>query len=184
MRRGQDRLMQALVACICVSGSGLQAAVLNLCWTGANGYTMTGQITLPEAAMAQSVVTQDDVTHFTISGYQSGRLLGTWDMADTGPDTTWFLRFRPETMEFPTGDWFGTENSQGWNANGAVRNCGNPGFGFNAGNYAQDICVDGVYVTDSSIPPATPLLATANPISPDCAGAVPLSKAPKANHSD
>lgn len=125
------RVMQAALACICVQASPAHAIELNLCWTGANGYTMTGRMTLPDAAMAKAVVTKADVTRFKISDYHDGRLLGTWNMADAGPDTTWFLRFHPDTMLFPGGGMFATEESQGWNANGGVTDCGTPGFGFN-----------------------------------------------------
>jgi hypothetical protein len=51
-----------------------------------------------------------------------------------------------------------------------VTNCGKPGFGFNSGNYAQDICVNGTYIQASSIDPATPLTATFPPSCPTAAG--------------
>ncbi|MEJ6396757.1 hypothetical protein [Yoonia sp. 208BN28-4] len=176
--------LPAILLGICVTGAPVAAADLNLCWTGAGGYTMTGRMTVPDAAMRQSVVTQDDVTRFKIAGYLNGRLVGTWNLQDAGPDTTWFLRFDPSTFTFLTGGDFGSRDSQGWNADGAVRNCGNPGFGFNSGNYAQDVCVNGNYITESSIAPETPLMATTDPVTPDCRSVAPLSKSQNGPQSD
>ena len=152
---------------------------LNLCWTGANGYTMTGRMTLPDGAMLKGIVTEADVTDFKISGYREGRFLGSWSAADRRAGATWHLRFDPVAMIFRTGGNFPGTDSQGWNADGEVRNCGNPGFGFNSGNYAQDICLNGAYVSDSSIDPSIPLHATRAPLGPDCESVAATSKSPK-----
>lgn len=154
----------------------VQAETLNFCWTGGGGYTMTGRMTLKAGAMARTVATESDVSAFKIAGYHRGQLLGTWDMAQRNPDTTWHLRFDPLSMQFLTGGSFAGTNSQGWNANGDVDDCGESGFGFNSGNYAQDICVNGSYVAASSIPPETPFHATRSPVSADCGLPAPLSK--------
>ncbi len=154
------------------------AADVNFCWLGANGYSMTGRMQYPDAKQYQAVLTEDDLTRFKIAGYLSGQLIGTWDMAQATPDTTWHLRFDPMGMTFLTGGSFAGTHSQGWNANGDVTDCGNPGFGFNSGNYAQDVCVNGVYVAASSIEPATPFIATLNPVTPDCRGVTMTSKMP------
>ena len=51
------------------------------------------------------------------------------------------------------------------------------GFGFNSGNFAQDICLNGAYVEASSIAPDTPLLATLDPVTPDCRNTAAVSRA-------
>ncbi|SHE31943.1 hypothetical protein SAMN05444339_10136 [Loktanella atrilutea] len=151
------------------------AATLNFCWVGSQGYTMTGRMQIPDAKMKRHLLTEADVTRFKISGYRDGRLLGTWDNSRVAEGDTWHLRFDPATMTFLTGGSFDGPHSQGWNADGNVQNCGSPGFGFNSGNYAQDICVNGTYVHTSSIPPDTPLKATTDPVTPDCAVTIPTS---------
>ena len=155
-----------------------QAAVVNFCWLGANGYTMTGRMEVPDNAMYQAVITEADVTRFKISGYYKRQLIGTWNAAQAKRDTTWHLRFDPMGMTFLTGGVFATTHSQGWNADGDVENCGNPGFGFNSGSYGQDICVNGTYFTASSIAPDTPLVATTQTVTSDCRKTVPTSKMP------
>jgi hypothetical protein len=45
-----------------------QAAELNFCWLGGGGYTMTGRMSLPDAAMFKTILTEDDITGFKISG--------------------------------------------------------------------------------------------------------------------
>lgn len=154
----------------------LNAAVLNLCWTGGSGYTMTGRMELPDSAMRKKLVTENDITGFQITGYRNGVKVGDWNLSQRTPTTTWFLRFQPDTLNFPVGGNFGSLVSQGWNANGNVDDCGNPGFGFNSGNYAQDVCINGKYIRVSSIDPATPLMATYDPVTPDCRVAAPMSK--------
>ena len=154
-----------------------QAAELNFCWLGGGGYTMTGRMSLPDAAMFKTILTEDDITGFKISGYHKGRLLGSWNAADRGPNTTWHLRFDPAGMIFLTGGSFAGFVSQGWNANGNVTDCGAPGFGFNSSNFAQDICLNGAYVEASSIAPDTPLLATLAPVTPECRNTAAVSRA-------
>jgi len=174
--------MQIITICMFAFQAPAHAATLNLCWTGAGGYTMTGRMSLPDAAMRKPTVTQDDLTGFQITGYLKGEKIGHWNMKDRTANTTWLLRFEPKTLNFPVGGDFGSLVSQGWNANGDVTDCGTPGFGFNSGNYAQDVCVNGRFVSESSIDPKTPLVATYDPATPDCRSAAALSKLRK--HDD
>lgn len=168
--------MQAVLACMFAFPQASFAAALNLCWVGGSGYTLTGRMELPDSAMRKPIVTEADVTAFHITGYLNGSKIGSWNLRDLTPDTTWLLRFEPKTLNFPVGGNFGSLVSQGWNANGEVNDCGTPGFGFNSGNYAQDVCINGTYISDSSIDPATPLTATYDPVTPDCQSVAALSK--------
>ena len=152
----------------CLLSSSATAAEFNFCWAGAGGYTMTGRIAFPDDLLDAPIITERDVTAFEITGYEHGVAIGRWSMSDRTPSTTWHLRFDPETLTFPTGGSFPGERSQGWNANGEVTDCGRRGFGFNSGNYAQDICLYGVWIAQSSIPPETPFRATPNAVTPDC----------------
>lgn len=152
------------------------AADLHFCWIGGGGYAMSGRMQVPDAVMSRDLVTEDDVIAFEISGYHNETFLGSWDMRQRDDDTTWHLRFDPAAMLFLTGGSFATTFSQGWNADGNVMNCGNPGFGFNSGNYAQDICVNGAYITESSIDPATPFPVQVGSGVPDCRPSVLSSK--------
>lgn len=144
------------------------ASDYNFCWRGANDYTLTGRMTVPDAALAKDIVTAGDVSRFKIAGYRAGRLIGTWSLEDRTDATTWVLNFDPRTSQFLMGGSFPGNYSQGWNANGDVTDCGNPGFGFNAGNYAQDVCLNGVWIEQSGIDPATPLSAGPDPVTPEC----------------
>ena len=140
---------------------------------------MTGRMSLPDAAMFKTILTETDINGFKISGYHKGQLLGTWDSAQRGPDTTWHLRFDPAGMVFLTGGRFASFASQGWNADGQADNCGTSGFGFNSGDFTQDICVNGSYVEASSVAPDTPLTATLDAVTPDCRNTAAVSKAPR-----
>jgi len=163
-----------LVAGLC---GPAQAAELNFCWKGGGGYTMTGRMSLPDAAMFKTILTEDDISGFKISGYHKGKLLGTWDSTQRSENATWHLRFDPAGMLFLTGGRFASFASQGWNADGDVSNCGAQGFGFNSGSFAQDICLNGSYIENSSIAPDTPLVATLDPVTPDCRNTAAVSRA-------
>ena len=138
---------------------------------------MTGRMSLPDAAMFKTILTEDGITDFKISGYHRGRLLESWNAADRGSNTTWHLRFDPTGMIFLTGGSFAGFASQGWNANGDVTDCGTPSFGLNSGNFAQDIYLNGAYVEASSIAPDTLLLATLDHTTPDCRNTAAISRA-------
>lgn len=172
--------MNRVAAVLVMMASPAQAAQFNFCWSGSNGYTMTGTIGFADALMTRSIVTETEVSLFRIVGFRDGVAIGKWSLNDLTDDTTWHLRFDPRTLTFPTGGSFPGDASQGWNANGDVTDCGPGGFGFNSGNYAQDVCLDGVWISDSSIPPETPLGATPEPVTPDCRRAPLLGKGPGA----
>jgi hypothetical protein len=152
-----------------------QAADFYFCWQGGNGYTMTGQMSINPAALNKPVVTQDDVTLFRIAGYQNGALLGKWDQATRAENDSWLLNYDPARRAFMTPAEMGLGVSQEWNADGTAMDCGVPGFGFNLGNYAQDFCLDGVWVEASGMPPETPFLVSPIPVDPQCRVYVPTS---------
>lgn len=168
--------MQALVVCMFAFAQGATAATLNMCWTGGNGYTMTGRMELPDSAMRKSMVRETDITAFKITGYHNGTRVGSWNLIEKTPTTSWQLYFDPATFTFPTAIDLNRQVSQEWNANGDVDDCGTPGFGFNAGNFAQDVCINGEYIEPSSIDPETTFFATFDPVTPDCRSVAALSK--------
>lgn len=161
----------ALIAC----APPLAAEVRYICWRGAGGYTMTGRMEFPDAVAARGVITEADLTGFHIKGFHFGAPIGSWSLAALTDQTSWLLRYDPERHLFDLGGLLGLY--QAWNANGAVSDCGVPGFGFNAGNGGQDICVDGRFVTESTIPWDTPLVTYDAPQPPDCIGPELLGKA-------
>ncbi|MBE0412003.1 hypothetical protein [Yoonia sp.] len=150
------------------------AADFWFCWIGANDYTMTGEMAIPDAALSKPVITATDVTHFKITGYHAGQFLGTWDIATRTPDDTWVLNFDPATRSFMPGDAPGYGYTQGWNADGTAADCGAGEFGFNSGNYAQDFCIDGVWIEESGVPPNTLFLVSTVPVDPLCRIMAPL----------
>lgn len=168
-------LIPALIAATLAAPA--RAEVVWFCWQGDNGFTMTGRMEFPDALSNFAMITEAQVSAFEITGYLDGRALGSWNMADRGPDTTWYLRYFPAAMEFPVDDMVPGPFDQGWNADGTATDCGNPGFGFNAGNLAQDFCHNGVWIEESGMPPPTPFYAMSMPPkTPDCSGPMMMSK--------
>ncbi|GGL54217.1 hypothetical protein [Wenxinia marina] len=170
-------MIRAALLCLALAPLPAGAAEFEFCWLGASGYTLTGRIAFPDALMVAPMVTEADVTAFEITGYLHGTPIGHWSAEGRAPDSTWHLRFVPATLTFPTGGNFPGDASQGWNADGDVDDCGAEGFGFNSGNYAQDVCLDGAWIADSSIDPTTPLVATTGTVTPECRMPELLSRA-------
>ncbi len=169
----------ALALAATLSATTADAAMVYICWVGANGYTMTGSMDFPDSLADADMITEADVTRFKIAGYFEGQLIGTWDLADRTETTTWYLRYFPREMRFPTNAEVPGLIDQGWNADGTATDCGPGGFGFNAGNYAQDFCLDGVWIEPSGVPPETPFFAQSEaPWTPDCSGPRLLSGMP------
>lgn len=166
--------MKAFVAGLIVLAAPVQAETYHFCWLGSGGYTLTGQMTVGQAFL-RSLVTESEVSAFRVTGYLDGQPIGSWNMADRTPDTTWHLRFDPLSMSFLVGGSFPGVASQGWNADGDVSDCGAGGFGFNSGNYSQDLCLNGKWIEASMIHPATPFLVGTEPVTPDCKVVAPLS---------
>lgn len=155
--------------------SNAHAADFYFCWLGANDYTMTGQMSLTPSAINKPVITQDDVTLFKIAGYLDGTLLGKWDMQTRADEASWMMHFDPARSVFMTPGDVGLGVSQAWNANGDADDCGNPGFGFNLGNYAQDFCLNGQWVEASGMPPETTFFVSPIPVDPQCRVYTPTS---------
>lgn len=146
-----------------------RAATIWICWQGDNGYTMSGRMEFPDALLTARIITEADVTAFQITGYKDGIPLGSWSLANRDAWQTWYLRYLPLERVFPTDNRIPGPYDQGWNADGTALNCGAGGFGFNAGSYAQDFCVDGVWIEESGTPPPTPFYAlTEPPLIADC----------------
>ena len=152
------------------------AARFQFCWVGANGYTMEGLIEFPDNLMSTGIITENDVSGFQIIGFLDGVAVGSWDMRDATPNTSWTLRFDTNSLQFPTGGIRSQDSYQEWNANGNVNDCGAvDGFGFNGGNYAQDVCINNVWIEESSIDPEIPLFAKPLEEELQCETTVPIS---------
>jgi len=137
-----------------------QAARFQFCWIGNSGYTMRGEIEFPDALLNSGIITESDVTDFRIQGFRDGLPVGFWSLDRLKPTTSWTLRFDTNSLQFPVGGSRALGTYQEWNANGAVDDCGAVnGFGFNGGNWAQDVCINNVWIEDSSIDPFTPIEA-------------------------
>lgn len=168
-------MIRALAVVAAFGATPVQAIDYYFCWQGANGYTMIGQMAIAPAAIAQPMVTEQDVTTFRIAGYRDGALIGKWDMASRAADAPWLLHFYPARGAFATPGDLGLGVSQAWNAGGDADDCGTPGFGFNLGDYAQDFCLNGTWVEESGMPPETPFLVSQTPVSPICEIYAPTS---------
>ncbi len=145
-----------------VAGAGaVQAADLTwrFEWQGNGGYEMRGAIAIDAALAERDYVYAEDVECFVVEGYHEDKPIGRWALGMKTDETSWSLTFRPKQDAFEV---FGEESPmpQAWNMNGFGNDCGREGFGFNIGNAAQDLCLNGQLVTASQVTPSRPFPAT------------------------
>lgn len=169
-----------LVLALLPSFGFAQTAIYTFKWPGSGGYNLSGAMQL-DTSTGANILTQDQVMCFEIFGFQNEDRLGQWYLSDRNPATTWVLNFDLTTSEFLVfGQGENSEMPQAWNMNGAGVNCGDPGFGFNIGNAAQDICVDGELIFESQVAPSRALPAQRVDVyeftDPGCSGPLLLSQ--------
>lgn len=154
---GRMRVL-ALLGCLMGAAGFADEVTYQFRWEGAGGYEMLGALSYRESLRAGPIVMADDVTCFAIEGRKDGQVIGAWGLGLLGPRTTWRLHFSPATESFVV-DGFFINLPQAWNMNGIGDDCGAGGFGFNIGNAAQDICLDGRLIVDSQVAPSKPFPA-------------------------
>ena len=179
-RRDAPRRWTPLAFGIALACAGpAQAVTYGFCWRGGAGYRIEGVIAYPDCL--RGLVTERDVTEFTITGWRDDSYLGRWSAEEATSATSWMLRFDADALAFRMGGYPEDDSYQQWNADGTATDCGTPGFGFNGGNRAQDVCVDGVFIEESGVPPDTPLAISASVEDP--CGPVPMSALPRTSRT-
>jgi hypothetical protein len=170
------RLFALATAATLAAQTAAATARFQFCWIGANGYTMEGQIEFPADLLNTGIINETQVTGFRIQGFHDGLPIGFWSLEMRTPETSWLLHFDTRSLQFPTGGSRSQQTYQEWNANGEVNDCGaEGGFGFNGGNWAQDVCIDNTWIEASSIDPSTPLPAYPMDVRLNCDPSVPVS---------
>lgn len=157
--RGQWRIAVAvLVAGLAGTMAQAEDAAFRFVWEGANGYEMRGAMSFDSALLGQNEVRARELTCFEMQGTRDGAPVGRWALGMLDEETTWRLTFLPQSASFAV---FGPGHlmPQAWNMDGAGTDCGEGGFGFNIGNAAQDLCIDGRLVLGSQVPPDRPFPA-------------------------
>lgn len=127
-------------------------------WQGGGGYVMRGAMSFDAGLLDGSIVTGGELTCFYIEGRRDGAPVGRWALSMLDEETSWVLTFLPQSSEFAVFD-DGALMPQAWNMDGLGRDCGPGGFGFNIGNAAQDLCIDGTLIVASQVEPTRPFPA-------------------------
>ena len=136
----------AIAGVTCVQGGTI--LTYNLGWMGSNGYTMSGNFSFNSDSGTDGLIDGTELLTLSISGYQSGNPLGNWKFTDPYKGLEPFnFNFDPSAQQFFTGGNSNSPTGQNWNDDGNTgSSCGNPGIGFNDGNFSRDLCVNGVKV--------------------------------------
>lgn len=149
-----------LASCLALitGAAAAQDARFRFLWQGAGDYTMRGALSFPADLLSQGVIHETDLSCFEIEGFLGAAPVGRWALGLLGPETSWTLTFDPAVSAFLVYG-SGAAMPQAWNMDGAGYNCGPGGFGFNIGNAAQDLCIDGQLIFDSQVDPSQPFPA-------------------------
>jgi hypothetical protein len=148
----------ALAALALAAPAAADSVSYRFAWEGGGGYRMEGAIAFDAGLLGAAEVRETDLQCFFIEGTRDGVPIGRWALGHLMPDTTWILTFLPAEGAFAV---YGPGHlmPQAWNMDGAGRNCGAGGFGFNIGNAAQDLCRDNRLLFESQVPPSRPFPA-------------------------
>ncbi len=119
-------------------------------WIGGQGYSMQGALAYDDALASSSIVTGDDLHCFQVTGFKDGAEIGSWGLGQKSETTAWRLHLLPREGMFLHESAI-VRMPQAWNMAGDGSGCGKGGFGFNIGNFAQDICVDDTLIVESQV---------------------------------
>jgi len=119
------------------------AASYNITWTGANGYSMSGQF--EHADTLTGVINGTHLDKFSIEGFQHTASLGRWDMPSRENASSFNFNFDTSNKTFLTGGRSDTQSGQLWNVPS------NGGFGFFSGNSSQGVYVNGTHESTSQL---------------------------------
>lgn len=146
-----------LAGCVLAAPCAAERQAWRFDWPGAGGYSMRGALAF-DLAQPGLPVLEGDVDCFFIEGFRNGAPIGRWALGMLTEGTTWVLTFDPVAGAFVV---FGPQAPmpQAWNMDGFGTDCGEEGFGFNIGDAAQDLCLDGRLLVESQIDPERPMPA-------------------------
>ena len=158
MKHRMNTALAGLLLCVSAGAAGAEEARYRFEWQGEGGYVMRGAMSFDAALLGSSIVTASALSCFFMGGSRGGEPVGRWALAMLNEETSWVLTFLPQSSEFAVfGE--GAEMPQAWNMDGFGTDCGAGGFGFNIGNAAQDLCIDGRLILESQVPPERPFPA-------------------------
>lgn len=122
--------------------------VYEIDWTGANGYSMTGEFSFDDAAGADGLIDETEVLTLLIEGFHNGIAFASWSLADgLGAGALAFnFNFDPVTKMFIVGGDNSGPAGQLWNVNGI------PGLGFFSGSSSQGLDILSDNIEESEIP--------------------------------
>lgn len=139
-----------------------QEAVWTFHWQGNGGYEIRGGMSYDPRGLDGPLVVEGDLACFFVEGLKDGAPVGHWGLGMLTEETDWLLTFDPASAQFLVYG-MGVDMPQAWNMDGFGTSCGKGGFGFNIGNAAQDLCLDGELLRDSQVDPLRPFPAERAP---------------------
>lgn len=141
MRSPVTRFARTLIpALLAMAPIPAQAALYDISWTGASGYSLTGSFAFDDTLLGSGSIDETDLDSLIIEGFHNGGSVGSWDWLADGITAAANFNFNFDTIgeTFLTGGAAASANGQQWNTS----ICANTlDFGFFSGNATQGFCL-------------------------------------------
>ena len=143
----------ALALGLGVVAPAANAAIYDIDWTGANGYSLVGTLIFDDSLIGTGIITEKNIQELSIGVRRNGRSLGFYSLLafGLGPfDSAFNVNFDTISERFLTGGRASSLNGQAWFSDPGGLGCGKVGFA--SGTRAQSLCINGSFVRASSVP--------------------------------
>jgi hypothetical protein len=129
------------------------AAIVDFSWTGAGGYTMTGQFSFNDSLLGTGNITASSLTSFYFTGYLNSSSIGTWNYFTDGlpSGNTFNFNFNTTSLSFGQGGGNVSTTGEAWNSIGTSSSCLASSIAFVSGLNGQGLCLNGTFLADSKL---------------------------------
>lgn len=129
------------------------AAIVDFSWTGAGGYTMTGQFSFSDALLGTGNITASSLSSFSFTGYLNNSSIGSWNYFVDGlaAGNSFNFNFNTTLLTFGQGGGNLSTTGEAWNTVGSSSGCLASSIAFVSGSNGQGLCLNGVFLTDSKL---------------------------------
>ncbi len=146
------KMLAGAVFAAVISTGAAQAVTYDISWTGANGYSLVGELTFSDILIGTGVINETQITDLTINVLLNGVSQGVRSLVTDGLGSfasTFNVNFDTIAGQFVVGGLTTSSSGQAWFTSAGGIICDTVGFG--SGNFGQSVCVGGNYVGSSGI---------------------------------
>lgn len=141
-----------IIFCLAALPLTSHATLFQISWEGANGYSMTGMFSYPDALVNTGLINASHLDTFMIAGFLNNTPVGSFQLDKTPIN----FNFDTTSHTFPTGGESQSASGQRWNAPNTTNS-----FGFFSGDSLQGLHLNGILELQSTIRIGSPVPTSA-----------------------